>query len=111
MKKTIWTFAVLGLLVAVGLATFVSPFASSSPDGLEKVANDKGFAQKAQEDGVWKWAPIPDYVLPGVKSEAVGTALAGLVGTLLVFVAALLIGRFVARRSPPSNGSAGGDGA
>ena len=99
MKKTIWMFAILGLLVAIFLATFVSPFASSSPDGLEKVADEKGFAHKAEGHEVWKWAPIPDYVLPGVKSESIGTALAGLIGTLLVFVAALVIGRVVVRRS------------
>lgn len=99
MKTTIWMFAILGLLVAIFLATFVSPFASSSPDGLEKVAAQKGFAHKAEGHEIWKWAPIPDYVLPGVQRESIGTALAGLIGTLLVFVVAVVIGRVVVRRS------------
>jgi hypothetical protein len=33
-------FTVLALAVAVGLATGASPFASSSPDGLGRVAQD-----------------------------------------------------------------------
>ena len=37
-----------GLLVAIGLAMLVSGFASSSPDGLNKVAEDHGFAANAR---------------------------------------------------------------
>ena len=33
----------LALAVAVALAAFASPYASSSPDGLEKVAETNGF--------------------------------------------------------------------
>ena len=36
----------LALAVAVGLATAASPFASSSPDGLERVAADQGFVDR-----------------------------------------------------------------
>ena len=50
-------FLAAGLLVAVGLALVVSGFASSSPDGLEKVAEDKGFLETAKDhlfaDGPW----------------------------------------------------------
>ncbi len=42
-RKALWLFVVGGLLVALALAFFVSPYASSSPDGLNKVAEDKGF--------------------------------------------------------------------
>ena len=37
-RKNLVLFLVGGLLVTLGLAFFVSPLASSSPDGLEKVA-------------------------------------------------------------------------
>ena len=37
-------FTILALALAIGLATAVSPFASSSPDGLNRVAEDHGFA-------------------------------------------------------------------
>ena len=35
-------FTILALALAIGLATAASPFASSSPDGLERVAGDNG---------------------------------------------------------------------
>ena len=69
-------------LVVCLLVVVLSPLASSSPDGLERVAEDKGFIGLAQE------APfqlIADYVFPGVENEAVATILAGLIGTLVLF--------------------------
>ncbi len=38
---TLWKIAGAGLLTALVLAAFLSPFASSSPDGLEKVAETR----------------------------------------------------------------------
>jgi len=78
-----------GLLLALGLALFLSPFASKAPDGLERVAEDQGFLARAE--GSFP-SPIPDYEIPGVKSEALATALAGLAGTLVTFGLALLVG-------------------
>jgi len=71
----------IGLLACLVVA-FLSPLASSSPDGLERVADNKGFIDLAQE------APfqiIADYVFPGIENEAVATILAGLVGSLILF--------------------------
>jgi len=78
MKLQWWhVVLILALLLAI-----LSPLASSSPDGLERVAEDKGFIDAAL-------APIfnifPDYVIPGVKNEVVATILAGIVGTLILF--------------------------
>jgi cobalt/nickel transport system permease protein len=86
-----------GLLVALGLAIFVAPFACPWPDGLEVVATKLGFAQ--QEASVVLHAPAPDYRWPGIHSAAGATALAGAVGTLLVFGLALLLGRILVRKS------------
>jgi len=74
-----WWF--IALLVCLLVAVF-SPLASSSPDGLERVAENKGFIGLAQE------APfqlIADYAFPGIGNEAVATILAGLIGTLILF--------------------------
>ena len=71
----------IGLIVCLLVAVF-SPLASSSPDGLERVAEDKGFISLAQG------APfelIADYVFPGIANEALATILAGLIGTLILF--------------------------
>jgi len=69
-------------LIACLLVVFLSPLASSSPDGLERVAEDKGFL------GLGREAPfqiIADYVFSGIENEAVATILAGLIGTLILF--------------------------
>jgi membrane protease YdiL (CAAX protease family) len=74
-------FAIVALALAVGLATAVAPFASSSPDGLERVAADEGFAAAGEaSDG-----PLADYAFPGVENERLATGLAGFVGALGVF--------------------------
>ena len=78
MKSKWW---LIGLVACLLVAAF-SPLASSSPDGLERVAEDKGFIGLAQD------APfqlIADYVFPGIENEAVATILAGLIGTLVLF--------------------------
>ena len=71
----------IGLIACLAVAC-LSPLASSAPDGLERVAEDKGFIGWAQE------APfqiIADYVFPGIQNEVVATVLAGLVGSLILF--------------------------
>ncbi|MBU2541653.1 MAG: PDGLE domain-containing protein [Candidatus Omnitrophica bacterium] len=73
-----------GLMMAIFFAVALSPFASSWPDGLEKVAEDKGFLEKGEVEPVFS-SPIPDYVWPHLKSEKLATSTAGIAGTLLVF--------------------------
>ena len=75
-----------GLLVSLGMVMFLSPFASSSPDGLEKVAAQLSFEGKA-ENPVFV-APLFDYSFPGVGSLAFSTILAGVIGTVVIFLVA-----------------------
>jgi cobalt/nickel transport protein len=77
-------FLLGGLLVAIGLALIVSGFASSSPDGLEKVAEDKGFLETAR-DHVFADGPLADYSVRGVDNERLSTGLSGLIGVLITF--------------------------
>jgi cobalt/nickel transport system permease protein len=96
---------VLGALaVAMALAVIASPFASSSPDGLEKVAGDKGF--ESISTSVWGSSPLPDYSFPGIHNAGLSTAIAGGIGTVVLFVLVLFIGRALGRR----RGSRGGSG-
>jgi cobalt/nickel transport system permease protein len=76
-----------GMAIALALA-IASPLASSHPDGLEWVADQKGFLGMAQAP---IYNVIPDYVLPGISNEALATILAGIIGTLIVFVIALAV--------------------
>jgi cobalt/nickel transport system permease protein len=85
-----------GLLVALGLAVFVAPFASPWPDGLESVAAKLGFDR--QSASVIVHAPVPDYRLPGIHSAAGATALAGALGTVVVFGLAILLARILVRK-------------
>jgi PDGLE domain len=84
-KVSVRILVVLALALAVGLATAVSPFASSQPDGLERVAEDKRFLDRGRVHSVQQDSPIPDYAFPGIDNERVATGAAGFVGTLAVF--------------------------
>jgi PDGLE domain len=94
-------FIALALAVAVALATFVSPYASANPDGLEKVAGEKGFLENGRLHSLQDDSPIPDYAFPGIDNERLATAVAGFVGTLLVFAAGYGIAALVRRRQDP----------
>lgn len=87
MRKTIF----YGLLVAVALAVFIAPFASKSPDGLERVAGDKGFLEKGETAVVS--SPFPDYSIPGIKNKKLSTALSGVVGVIIIFGAISFLSR------------------
>lgn len=88
-----------GLLIALALAVFVSPAASSWPDGLEKVAAIVGLEHRIETPGVLV-SPLADYQMPGISSESLGTALAGAVGTIVVFVLAYLLSRILVPKVP-----------
>jgi hypothetical protein len=85
MRLSTKVFVIVALAVAVGLATAVSPYASSSPDGLEKVAQKKAFLDDGKLHAIQKDAPIPDYAFPGIDNPRVATGVAGFVGVLFVF--------------------------
>jgi hypothetical protein len=78
MNKKWWLIAFAFCLL---LAT-VSPLASSFPDGLEKVAEDKGFIDVAQSS---PFEIIAGYIFPDIENEAMATILAGWLGTILLF--------------------------
>lgn len=88
MSGNVKIFIAAGLLIGLALAMLVSPFASSSPDGLEKVAAGEGFVDAAQDHDLAE-GPLADYGVEGVDDEKVGTALAGLIGTMITFGIAL----------------------
>ncbi|MEU9607693.1 energy-coupling factor ABC transporter permease [Streptomyces sp. NPDC048057] len=68
-----------GLVVAVGLAGFVSHYASTEPDGLEKVAADEGFDGTAEEHASAD-SPLADYGIDGITDTRLSGGLAGVIG-------------------------------
>ncbi len=87
-----------GYLIALAVV-MLAPLASGDPDGLERVAENQGFMEKASDA---PYSIIADYVFPGIENEAVATILAGLVGVTIVYLlvagGAYLAYRSVARR-------------
>ena len=86
-RSSIAVFVVLGLAVALALAFFVSPLASSEPDGLERVAIDQGLHGQASEHAMAQ-GPLADYAVTGVDSSWLSTGLSGVIGVVLCFVIA-----------------------
>ena len=74
--RSLW---LVGLLVAVALAAVVSFYASSQPDGLEKVAGDEGFLASAEDHDLAD-SPLADYGVRGVDDDRLSVGLAGLAG-------------------------------
>jgi cobalt/nickel transport system permease protein len=89
-----------GWVVAGGLISLavvlLSPFASTDPDGLERVAGDLGFLSKGVS------APyqfMPDYVLPVLTQGYIATVLAGLIGLVVVGAIIVLLGKGLRAKS------------
>ncbi|MEX0171917.1 energy-coupling factor ABC transporter permease [Streptomyces sp. LMG1-1-1.1] len=74
--KKLW---IGGLVTALVLAGFVSFYASASPDGLEKVAADKGIDREV-EDHAAAGSPLADYGVKGVEAPRLSGGLAGVIG-------------------------------
>ena len=92
------TFLIAGFIASLFLAGVVSFYASSNPDGLEKVAGDIGFSETAKEntnsDGI-----LADYGVKGIDNPRLSTGAAGVVG--VVATAAISTGIFalISRKS------------
>ncbi|WP_306325038.1 energy-coupling factor ABC transporter permease [Streptomyces venezuelae] len=74
--RTLW---ISGVVTALVLAGFVSFYASASPDGLEKVAADKGIDSKV-EDHAAAGSPLADYGVQGIEAPRLSGGLAGVIG-------------------------------
>ncbi|WP_406455938.1 energy-coupling factor ABC transporter permease [Streptomyces sp. NBC_01622] len=68
-----------GLAVSLLLAGFVSFYASSNPDGLEKVAADQGIDRAAKEHASAD-SPLADYGVRDVEDARLSGGLAGVIG-------------------------------
>ena len=82
--KTTIIVVITTVVISLLIATFLSPFASTFPDGLEKVAERFGFAEKAVVTISSKFFIIKDYSISFTDNEFWKGALAGLFGVLIV---------------------------
>ena len=98
-------FIVVGVAAALALVVLLAPRANPNPDGLEKVAADKGIDAAAQPTTPSPTARSPTTGSSGVDNDVLGTGVAGLVGVAVTFVVGagcrLVVRRRRARRPPP----------
>ncbi len=80
------------VLILVGLVVLL-PFASSSPDGLETVTGKLGVEEQTP---AWQGA-MPDYTVDAIENSYASTALAGIIGTIMVLLAAFIVGVALAK--------------
>lgn len=97
-KKNRVMFVVFGLSFIVGLVFLIVPFISDMPDGLEKVSEDTvGFLKKDDFKSPTK-APIPDYIVPGLKNKFNAKRYAGIIGVCIVFGITVFAGYLLKKR-------------
>lgn len=71
-----------GAIVTLILAGVVSFYASSNPDGLEKVAEKIGFIETAKEHSISD-SPLADYGVKGIENSRVSVGAAGVIGVIV----------------------------
>ena len=87
-----------GVLITLAVV-LLSPFASASPDGLERVAEDLGFINIAQSA---PYQVIPDYTIPFLGATPISTIVAGAIGVIVVLAIAFIAGRSLQTKKPNS---------
>lgn len=90
-------FYLAGLVISLLLAGVVSFYASSSPDGLEKVAGDIGFIETAK-DHTNANGRLADYGVKGIENERASVGVAGIIGVIGTAVVAGVGFKFIARK-------------
>lgn len=91
--------AVVGLAVAIGIAFFLSPLASSAPDGLEHVTESLGAVAPVEAPYV---TPLADYEVAGLRGVWLATSLAGVIGVGAVFALGWGLSRGLRKPASPT---------
>lgn len=101
MNRRNLAFVLAGLVVAMLLGGGVSYYASSDPDGLNKVAADTGFAAAEREHAAGD-SPLAGYSTSGVDNQRLSGGLAVGSGVLVCFAVGGALFWAVRRRSDPA---------
>jgi cobalt/nickel transport protein len=91
-------FLLAGFLVALFLSGVVSFYASSSPDGLEKVAGDIGFLNTAKDHANSDGA-LAEYSVKGIQNERISSGAAGVIGVIATATVASGLFMLIRRKS------------
>lgn len=90
------TMTTMGVVMAAVMVAF-APLASPEPDGLERVAEDVGFLDRAIDA---PYQVFPDYTIPWLGETPLSTIIAGLLGVVATIGVIWAIGRLL-RAQPP----------
>jgi hypothetical protein len=82
------------VLIVLFLVVFI-PFASSNPDGLEKVIEN---FEPRQHTQFWNGI-MPEYTVATITNQYLSTFLAGLFGIFIVLLASFVIGKAIAPKT------------
>ncbi len=96
-------FLLACLAIALLLAGVVSSYASSEPDGLNKVAADKGFDVNVQDHDL-DGSPLAGYATSGVDNPRLSKGLSGVLGVFITLLLGAALFAIVSRRSRDSGG-------
>lgn len=102
MKISNRKFFAGALLASFLLAGGVSFYASSSPDGLEKVAEDVGFIDTAKDHTFGDFT-LADYGIAGFENARLSVGLAGLIGVGATALMATGMFMLIRKKSPSQN--------
>ena len=89
-QKSLKKFYLSFFLVAIALAGGASYYASTQPDGLEKVAEEEGFLDTAKDSAVAD-SPLSDYGILALDNERLSVGLAGVIGVIATALVALAL--------------------
>ncbi len=96
-RRPVKAFIATSAAVIVLLVAAVSPFASSSPDGLEKVAVDTGIAASERQSPTTD-SPLAGYSVAGIDDDKLATSVSGIIGTSVTVAFGLGLFAFTRRR-------------
>lgn len=102
--RRIWAAGAAASLVLAGIVSF---YASSDPDGLEKVAGDEGIAKEEKEHALSD-SPLADYGVEDVTNTRLSGGLAGVIGVTATLAVGSGVFVVLRRRTGPGQDSGKG---
>jgi cobalt/nickel transport protein len=90
-------FYIGGAIISLMLAGVVSFYASSHPDGLEKVASEIGFIDNAKAPAS-SGSALANYGVAGVENERASVGIAGVIGVAATGVIATGLFLYLGKR-------------
>jgi len=92
--------------VAISLVViFLSPLASTDPDGLNRVAMNLGFIHSAQA----RVGPLAGYTIPFLVNASASKIAAGVIGAIVALALAIFAGRTLQKKSQSEDRNSGLD--